>query len=55
MSDFVVYFCAVLLLLCSMVFFTGFYSITGAALDWTWLMCLLFLEARVEVSDFWSS
>lgn len=55
MSGFVVYFFTVLLLLCSMVFFTGFYSVTGATLDWTWLMCLLFLEAQVEVFDFWSS
>lgn len=50
MNVFVVYFFVVFLLLCSMVFFTASYSnvicvITAAILDWTWLMCLLFLEA----------
>lgn len=60
MSGFVVYFFVVLLLLCSMVFFTASYSniisvITAAVLDWTWLMCLQFLEARVEVFTFRNS
>lgn len=60
MNVFVVYFFVVFLLLCSMVFFTASYSnvicvITAAILDWTWLMCLLFLGARVEVFAFRSS